>query len=1358
MKLLLLKRFGHAKPVRHCFLFFLLCIFLSLSGWSQTTANWIGAVNTNYFDVSNWSNPTIAFNNIASTTLNIMPGVPNNPIHNGGNANSSYRPAKLNTFSGSNFTVNGILYPNGSDSLNGTITINAPADFNIRSGTGTLAHIARNSNAVVNINGGNLSTRNGLNIAVGTVASTATVTVAGGNIWVGGGGSNMDLTLASTTGSTAQLNITGGGVNIARNLIIGTGGKIFISGLGILKISGDKRTQLNGLIASGQLTCAAGKTLEVIYNTATNQTIAQIYVNPNGMLREYADYIELNNGIIYAKIEKITSNILSLKYNGIEQLNQAAGTNRKGTYYDFQTSFFETIYNCVYTVKVENENTVDVSFKRKYNPATGQNTPADADIHYVLNKGDQGLYSYSILEHKPEYPTFNLGSWRMVQWIAQNSTNYLCERIYVDSLRNWQMPSVYDFNNASATGIAEIVKLNTGVRAGKYDGKYEYTSNFWNTRVYGHASNVNGIGTWIIMNNPEYVNGGPAHQDLVAAAGINHVLLNGLHYGDKSFAIPQGEQWSKMYGPFLMYSSGKPTADENWEDAKRRAKEEEAKWPYAWLTNTPEYPLANDRGSISGKFIINDPLKPTVKGGNAWIGVTQLSNSDNEWQHELKNFHHWVKTNTDGTFIIPNIRPGTYTLFAYSDGEVGEYRQESVTVTAGGNNNLGDVNWNIARNNGKLIWEIGTANRRSNEFKMGDFDYCEGFVERKFRDSFPNVIEYNTIEKNWSTKLPYAHTKYPKEDFSPGDIWKWRLNFNLPANLSATGNAKLTIVYASTDHAQQWIYVNDESRTFNTYFPANGDGNAFIRQANYAKYSYKEILIPFSRLRSGANTITLVMPSNSGWVSHHMYDYISLEADIPELSLSTEISNVKCFEGTDGSIKLNFNGGTPPYEVKLGTAGTYSTQASGFSFMNLPAGDTIVFVKDANGVELSANVSITQPALLKLNNTVKDVKCQGGSDGAITVSAEGGKAPYEVKLSADENYTTLVESYTFSNLITGVYTVQLKDANGCVISAEYTVATTNQLPTGALSGSTTICKNSEAKLTITTTGSGTVSGVLSDGTAFSGTAPTITVTVHPSSTTTYTIQTLSDENCTASGEGLQGSATVTVATPATVTIADAKAMNYTGLLLNTVYPEFAPASGINLQAEASNGTGVLSYLWSTGETSTAVTVYPLVTTTYELTVTDALGCITKTTKTIFVKNVGCTNDKISICHIAGNSNHETDICIDATSVIAHLEKGCGLGDCSVEAPALAQQVAEKLFANYNVIILPNPTATSFTAVLQSAETGKVEWKIFDLSGRMIERNVSTGKVLHFGNSYKSGIYILHAVQGNKSSVIRLIKI
>src|SRR5699024_102053 len=58
-------------------------------------------------------------------------------------------------------------------------------------------------------------------------------------------------------------------------------------------------------------------------------------------------------------------------------------------------------------------------------------------------------------------------------------------------------------------------------------------------------------------------------------------------------------------------------------------------------------------------------------------------------------------------------------------------------------------------------------------------------------------------------------------------------------------------------------------------------GNAFLRQTNYAKYSVKEVSIPMSRLRPGANTITLLMPSTSNLANHVMYDYISLEANVP---------------------------------------------------------------------------------------------------------------------------------------------------------------------------------------------------------------------------------------------------------------------------------------------------------------------------------------------------------------------------------------------------------------------------------------------------------------------------------------------
>lgn len=835
---------------------------------------------------TNWSDPAINFAALSTTTLSIGPGRPNNPTQAGGSLSPAYQPQKLNVLTGGNLTVAGTLYTSSSDSLNGTITVNAPGNFSVRN-VATIGYFGR---GVVTLTGGAFSTRNGLTIGAGVNNATgqrgrATVTVAGGTLTVGGnGGANPDLHLATDAGTTAQLNITGGAVSVLGSLTIGSGGSILVTGIGQLTIMGDKTAQFNGLVASGQLSCRAGETLTIAYSSKANTTTASIYRNPNSLYREYPTQVVLHNGAVGAGalevvINKATSNLVSLKLGGVETLNQL-GTSRTGAYYDLTTSAgYEQLNNCVFTVTKDQPNVVDVAFRRTYNAATGQVTPVDAEVHYVLERNDTGLYSYSVLEHKPAYPAFDLGSWRQVLWIAKDSTNYLCERIYTDSLRSWQMPSVYDFSQESHTPIQEIVKLNTGVRAGKYDGKYEYSLPFWDVPVYGHASDVNQIGSWIVLGGTEFFNDGPTYHDLNAAAGILHVCLNGVHYGADGLTVAPGEQWRKLYGPYLIYTSTGATGAANHAAARQRAQQEKAKWPYVWLTGNPEYPLAAGRGSLSGKFVVQDPLKPTVTGKNAWLGVTQLSNAHQQWQFEAKNYQYWVKTDAQGNFTLANVRPGTYSLFAYTDGEVGEYSQQNVTVAAGTATNLGTLTWAIPRTNGRLLWEIGVPNRKADEFKFGDFAYCEGYVQHQFSTTFANPLEYDVQAGNWASALPYVHSPYPTSD-STQTAWKWRLHFTLPAALPATGSTRLTIATASSDRSNEQVYVNDEATPFTSFYPPNGGGNAFLRQSNYAKYGVQTISIPMNKLRPGANTITLVMASAQSMSNHAMYDYISLEGDL----------------------------------------------------------------------------------------------------------------------------------------------------------------------------------------------------------------------------------------------------------------------------------------------------------------------------------------------------------------------------------------------------------------------------------------------------------------------------------------------
>jgi len=98
---------------------------------------------------------------------------------------------------------------------------------------------------------------------------------------------------------------------------------------------------------------------------------------------------------------------------------------------------------------------------------------------------------------------------------------------------------------------------------------------------------------------------------------------------------------------------------------------------------------------------------------------------------------------------------------------------------------------------------------------------------------------------------------------------------------------------------------------------------------------------------------------------------------------------------------------------------------------------------------------------------------------------------------------------------------------GSPVSA-FQALTVNARPTAVLTGTTSICNGQSTLLTLTVTGSMPISGMINGSIAFSGTAPTITVSVSPTMTTMYSITSLTDANCTAMPSDWSGTVTITV--------------------------------------------------------------------------------------------------------------------------------------------------------------------------------------------------------------------------------------
>jgi rhamnogalacturonan endolyase len=449
---------------------------------------------------------------------------------------------------------------------------------------------------------------------------------------------------------------------------------------------------------------------------------------------------------------------------------------------------------------------------------TCQTSPSNSVVksltHYFLVRSNVNtIYMASYLTQQPSVGEF--------RWIT---------RLDAGQFPNRPVPSNIE-GSVGNVESADVKWMPDGTTRSKYYGDTETHGKDRAMDLSFCGISRTGTGVWMVYDRRESASGGPFYRD------IQNQSTEVYNYMNSGHAQTEAPRTNVLHGPYaLVFTPGTEPmlpVDFNWIES-------------ANLGLTGFVPRSG-RGAVQGTTTgISASFQTVVGFHNA-------------------SAQYWTIA-TNGTYLCPNMKPGTYTVKLYK-GELA-VATTSTTVSAGVTNTV-----NL----------VSTESQPAYIFKIGEWDGTPaGFL------NYENLIKMHPGDPRQS---PWGPLTYTVESNAPSDFPA--IQFRL-ANTPTTIRFNLTAAQAATSHnlkigitvalygGRPYIKVNNKWTSSTPAASSQPEGRNFTLgtwRGNNATFTYN---IPSSAFVTGPNFLTIHPNSGSsdlgtwlsaGWV----YDCVVLE-------------------------------------------------------------------------------------------------------------------------------------------------------------------------------------------------------------------------------------------------------------------------------------------------------------------------------------------------------------------------------------------------------------------------------------------------------------------------------------------------